>query len=188
MNDGLDDVGLGIRADREQFQRDLADMRSSLETTLLAGAETAGRGIESALARAARGGKLEFEDLARVAGRALGEIAAAALKLQLGGQGGGLSVLLGQVAGGVAGLPGRATGGPVSPGAAYLVGERGPELFVPTTSGRVEAGAARGPAVVRMTVNLGDGGYGRGNGPGATPRSAGQLARALRRALERAEG
>jgi hypothetical protein len=32
---------------------------------------------------------------------------------------------------------GRYTGGPVSPNSPYLVGERGPELFVPSTSGRV---------------------------------------------------
>ena len=30
---------------------------------------------------------------------------------------------------------GRAAGGPVAAGRAYLVGERGPEMFIPTTSG-----------------------------------------------------
>ena len=44
--------------------------------------------------------------------------------------------------GSILGLPGRATGGPVSPGRGYLVGERGPELFVPTSAGRVETGRA----------------------------------------------
>lgn len=34
-------------------------------------------------------------------------------------------------------LPGRALGGPVSGGNPYLVGERGPELFVPQTSGSI---------------------------------------------------
>jgi hypothetical protein len=34
-------------------------------------------------------------------------------------------------------LPGRANGGPVSGGNAYLVGERGPELFVPSVSGGI---------------------------------------------------
>lgn len=33
----------------------------------------------------------------------------------------------------------RAGGGPVSPGRAYLVGETGPELFVPRSAGRIEA-------------------------------------------------
>jgi phage-related minor tail protein len=35
------------------------------------------------------------------------------------------------------GFPGRANGGPVSSGQTYMVGERGPELFVPGTGGSV---------------------------------------------------
>ena len=35
------------------------------------------------------------------------------------------------------GLPGRASGGPVSAGRPYMVGERGPELFVPKWSGQI---------------------------------------------------
>jgi phage-related minor tail protein len=34
-------------------------------------------------------------------------------------------------------IPGRAQGGPVQSGHAYMVGERGPELFVPRSSGAV---------------------------------------------------
>ena len=34
-------------------------------------------------------------------------------------------------------LPARAIGGPVTAGAPYIVGEQGPELFVPNTSGKV---------------------------------------------------
>lgn len=34
-------------------------------------------------------------------------------------------------------LPGRATGGPVTGGAPYMVGEKGPELFVPHSSGSI---------------------------------------------------
>lgn len=36
-----------------------------------------------------------------------------------------------------AGLPARAAGGPVSAGTAYMVGERGPEPFVPAVDGRI---------------------------------------------------
>lgn len=36
-------------------------------------------------------------------------------------------------------LPGRAMGGPVTRGQPYVVGERGPELFVPQQSGRIES-------------------------------------------------
>ncbi|MBS3962081.1 MAG: tail tape measure protein [Sandarakinorhabdus sp.] len=182
MNEDFDAVALRVRTDTSGFARDVGDMRAILSEGLAGGADAAGRGIETALRRAARNGRLEFEDLARVAGRALGEIAAAALKVEFGtGPGGAGSVVSSAVAG-LLGLPGRATGGPVAPGRAYVVGERGPELFVPTSSGRVEArDAARGP--VNVTVNI------------SAPREAGrdfmaqtgrQVAREVRRALERA--
>jgi hypothetical protein len=35
------------------------------------------------------------------------------------------------------GFPGRANGGPVSSGKSYVVGERGPEMFVPNSGGRI---------------------------------------------------
>ncbi len=184
MRDGFDEVSVSVRADMDAFQRDLSEMRQSLETTLGAGADAAGRGIEAALARAARGGRLEFEELAKVAARALGEIAAAALKIEFGGVGGGgLGGLLAGLAGG-AGLPGRATGGPVGPGRAYLVGERGPEMFVPTSSGRIETGRGMGTQVVNLSVHLG--GATRGN-PTVMAQTGTQVARAVRRALARAE-
>jgi hypothetical protein len=53
-------------------------------------------------------------------------------------------------------LYGRAAGGPVSSGTAYMVGERGPELFVPRTSGQiVSSGGMGAPQVIHhQTVNL----------------------------------
>lgn len=48
--------------------------------------------------------------------------------------------------------PGRAVGGPVQAGSPYIVGERGPEMFVPGTSGNIipnsAIGSAAGGAVV----------------------------------------
>lgn len=49
-----------------------------------------------------------------------------------GGGGGGLFSALGSLFGGF-----RANGGPVSPGKAYLVGERGPELIIPRSAAHV---------------------------------------------------
>ena len=46
----------------------------------------------------------------------------------------------------------RAAGGPVSAGKAYLVGERGPELFVPGQSGGIVANGGGG-ATINVTVN-----------------------------------
>ena len=82
--------------------------------------------------------------------------------------------------GSLLGLPGRATGGPVSPGSAYVVGERGPELFVPTSSGRVETGAS--PARdVRVSIQVAQP---KGtDAPTALRRSSRQVASAVRRVM-----
>ena len=51
---------------------------------------------------------------------------------------------------------GKALGGPVNAGTSYVVGERGPELFVPTTSGKIipnGGSGGGGGAVVNVTVN-----------------------------------
>jgi hypothetical protein len=49
---------------------------------------------------------------------------------------------------------GRATGGPVSSGTSYVVGERGPELFVPNTSGTIiPNGGGGGGSTINLTVN-----------------------------------
>jgi hypothetical protein len=47
----------------------------------------------------------------------------------------------------------RAMGGPVSAAGTYLVGERGPELFVPSTSGSiVPNGSLGGTTILNVTV------------------------------------
>jgi hypothetical protein len=53
----------------------------------------------------------------------------------VGSQTSGLQGLLGSVL--HLSLPGRASGGPVTAGQAYVVGEKRPELFVPSTSGTI---------------------------------------------------
>jgi len=197
MDEEIEQLVIGVRADTQGFARDVGAMRGTLEGPLVAGADRAGRAVEAALARAIRTGKLGFDDLRGVALSALAEIARAAvsagigsLRSQIGGgdagqagggAGGGLlSGLLG-----VLGLPGRATGGPVSPGRAYMVGERGPEVFVPTSSGRVLAdGAGAGNARevrVAITVNAPAGAAAE-----TMARSSRQVARAVRRALDEA--
>jgi phage-related protein len=49
---------------------------------------------------------------------------------------------------------GRANGGPVTGGTSYVVGERGPELFVPNTSGTIiPNGGGGGGSTINLTVN-----------------------------------
>ena len=47
----------------------------------------------------------------------------------------------------------RAAGGPVTSGRSYLVGEQGPELFTPGTSGRIIPNGGSGGVTVNITVN-----------------------------------
>jgi phage-related minor tail protein len=197
MDEEIERLVVSVRADTQGFARDVSALRAELDGPFAAGIERAGRALESSLVRAIQTGKFSFEDLRRVALSVLSEIATSAIQGGLdslfggGGQGGGGGLLntLGSILGSVfGGAPGRATGGPVSPGRAYRVGERGPELFVPTSAGRVETGAASGggSSRVSLTINVSD--NGRGSAPDALQRSSRQVARAVRQALARAEG
>jgi phage-related minor tail protein len=195
MDEEIERLVVSVRADTQGFARDVATMRAELDGPFAAGMEKAGRALENSLVRAIQTGKFSFEDLRRVALSVLSEIAASAIRSGLssltagGGQGGGQGGLLSSIGSiltsALGGAPGRATGGPVSPGRAYRVGERGPELFVPTSAGRVEAGGGRGGSQINLTIRVSD--NGRGSAPEALQRSSRQVARAVRQALARAE-
>lgn len=188
MDDLTDELTIDVRASTSGFAADIARMRGAVDGSLLGGFEQAGQVLERSLLGAIRKGSLGFDDLKNAASRALDQIATQALQLGLdqifggGGKGGGLGDLFGGLAGSLFGLPGRATGGPVSPGRGYVVGERGPELFVPTSAGRVETGARAAPARdVRVNIQLA---APRGtNAPVALQRSSRQIASAVRRSL-----
>lgn len=190
MDEEIERLVVAVRADTQGFARDVADMRGVLEGSFGDGVDRAGRMLEGSLVRAIRTGKLGFEDLKRTALATMAEIAASTIRSGLGsvlggGNGGGQGGLLGlgtALLGSVLGLPGRATGGPVAPGRGYLVGERGPELFVPTASGSIAPMASGGLRDVRVSISV--------NAPaGAAPdmlaRSSRQIARAVRGALLR---
>ena len=197
MDDEFDRRLVEVRADTAAFARDVALMRGELDSGLALGAARAGAAIERSLLAAVRTGKLGIDDLKAVALRALDEIAAASLRsgLQsLGGQGGGgggtgsgggwgafLVELGGQLARAL-GAPGRATGGPVVGGRPYMVGERGPELFVPAATGRIEPLAGGGgPREVRVAITIQ---AGASEAAGALAQSSRQVARAVKAALE----
>ncbi len=191
--DQLDSLVIGVRADTTGFAQDVATIRGQLTGPLADGAAQAGSAIDTALTKAIKSGSLGFDDFKKVALSALAEIAASALKTDLGSifgggtDGGSSAGLLGSLAGAASslfgGAPGRATGGPVTGGSAYLVGERGPELFVPTAAGRIMPGGGAGQGSTNVTVNV------------AVPadasaafmqRSGAQIARSVRAALDQA--
>lgn len=191
MDDNFEALVIDVRASTDGFAADLETMRRSLDSSLLDGFGRAGNVLENGLLSALRRGSLGFDDLKRVAFRALDEIASHALQSGLsnllgggGGSGGGLGGLITQSLGALFGLPGRATGGPVSPGRAYVVGERGPEIFLPTSSGRIEAGGSAGgqgrevSVAIQLAVPRGTA------APTAMRRSSRQIASAVRRTLQ----
>ncbi|HEY0958908.1 MAG TPA: tail tape measure protein [Novosphingobium sp.] len=182
--DEVDTLLVEVRAGTQGFAQDVAAMRSTFDATLVDGFARAGDVLERGLLGAIRRGGIGFDDLKRIALRTIDEIAAQAVgNLFSGGNGGGIGGLLnlGGLVGSILGLPGRANGGAVSPGRGYLVGERGPELFVPASAGRVEPNATAPAREVRVSINLvappG------ANAPQALQRSGRQIASAVRRAL-----
>ena len=187
MDEEVERLIVSVRADTAGFARDVAAMRAELDGPFAAGAARAGQVLESALVRALATGKLGFEDLKRAALAAMAEIAGSAIRGGIGaifgkgGIGNAISTLLASLAG----APGRAAGGPVTAGRPYLVGERGPELFVPAAAGRVDpsTGSWQSREIrVSITVNA---------AAEAAPRALGasgrQVARAVKQALMRVE-
>lgn len=185
MDEEIERLVVSVRADTAGFARDVAAMRGELEGPLVSGAGRAGRMIDNALARAIRTGKVEFDDLKKVALSAMNEIAQASLRSLFnsaggsGGLGAGIINGLTSLVSSLLGAPGRASGGPVNAGRAYVVGERGPELFVPSSGGRIEniGGAARDVrvAIAIQTPAPSD--------PQVLRQSSRQVARAVRSAL-----
>ncbi len=153
---------------------------------LSTGVEAAGRGIRKSLVDALSGAEVEWDEvISRMALRLSDLVVDQTLEAALaglsggtganGGAGGGgdFLAMLGSLFGGF-----RASGGPVAAGRAYVVGEQGPELFLPEGAGNIEPQGAPAAAVTpRVTVNI------------STPdvagfrRSQGQVGAAVARAL-----
>jgi hypothetical protein len=184
MDEEIERLVVSVRADTAGFARDVASMRGQLEGPLVAGAGRAGRMIDNALARAINSGKLGFDDLKKVALAAMEQIAQASLRGLFqapGGGGAGTSLLngLSSVIASLVGSPGRASGGPVNAGRGYVVGERGPELFVPSSGGRIEQ-MGGGGRDVRVAIAIQSP---TPSDPQVLRQSSRQVARAIRSAL-----
>ena len=77
-------------------------------------------------------------------------------------------------------LPGRANGGPVSSGQTYMVGERGPELFVPGRSGTIVANDKMGGGNTNVVVNV----DAKGSSVEGDEQGANQLGRVISAAVQ----
>jgi len=188
MDDELDTLLVDVRASTTGFKADMEAMRGTFDNTLVNGFAKAGNVLESGLLSAIRRGNVGFDDLKRTALSTLNEIAASALQSGISslfgnGAGGGIGSTLTGAVGALLGLPGRATGGPVAPGRAYMVGERGPEVFIPTSSGRVDTGRSSGAEQRAVSVSINLAAARGGDSPVALRRSSRQVASAVSRAL-----
>lgn len=124
----------------------------------------AGDSLTRSLARAAADGEVTLAELARAV---LNAVNAAAGSGANGGLSGAIQAVLSSFGGA------RADGGPVLGGGAYLVGERGPEVFRPTTGGEIGP-VSGGGVTVNVTVD---------GGAQALLRSEAQIAQMLARAV-----
>ena len=101
-------------------------------------------GISDALVDAIQGTR----SLADAARAIINDLATSLLRL-------GVNTLLKRSFGGIfSNLPGLATGGPASAGRSYLVGERGPEIFTPKSSGTVIPNNMIGGGGVINNINV----------------------------------
>jgi lambda family phage tail tape measure protein len=95
-------------------------------------AQTFTQGFEDAIVKFVQTGKLSFKDLANSLIADFARIQAKKLLTSFLGGGGGGGLFGGAI------IPGfLAAGGPAQSNTPYIVGERGPELFVPNNAGRV---------------------------------------------------
>jgi hypothetical protein len=124
--------------------------------------ERAGQRIARAMGSAAGGGENAFRRMAKVI---LEELAKLALDRIFTNAGAKTPPFFG----------GKAAGGAVNAGGAYLVGERGPELFVPSQAGSIAQPAG---GAVNVHFHLG-----AGADANAIARHQGQIAAAIARAV-----
>lgn len=151
---------------------ELTNGRGRESAELLSAAfERAGRSIEDSLTRAARTGELAFEAMAQSILRSLASLA---IERFVSGP---LTNVLGSALKSAPFFGARAAGGPVAPGGAYLVGERGPELFTPSSAGVVSRPSAS-PVTVHVHLSPGD-------SVESIRKSQGQIAKAVARAVAR---
>lgn len=154
------DLAKGIGTGIKKYRDEIADVSSLMEDSVIG----ALRGIEDAFVRFVETGKLSFKGLANAV---IADLIRIQVRQQIMGP---LGSMLGGMFGttysqlttgsGVANqfnpdVNYRAMGGPVTSGQSYIVGEQGPELFVPSNSGTIVPNGQGGSSViVQQTINV----------------------------------
>ncbi len=183
----LDSLVVKIRADSADLRTQLTNIEKDFGGLEGVAARTAD-GMTRVFDNFARSGELSFSSLKRVALSVLNDIANSAIQSGINSIFGssGIGGAIGQIAGT---FFGRAGGGTVGANQPYMVGERGPELFVPENPGRIISNPSQGADLApsgkspNITINITN----QGGGNDMSQRSAAQVAVAVRRAMGRAE-
>ncbi len=184
----LDSLVVKIRADSADLRGQLTTIEKDFSGLESIATRTAD-GMTRVFDNFARSGEVSFSNLKKVALTVLADIANSAIQSGLNnifGSSGGIGGIIGNL---TSGLFGRAGGGTVGSRQPYLVGERGPELFVPESPGRIIPGQGTGHQTTvsgtapNITINITN----HGGSNDMTQRSGAQVAVAVRRAMERAE-
>lgn len=139
-------AGFGATEAIRKYGEEATNVASQIESVMT----KAFKGAEDALVNFAMTGKLSFGDLAK-------SIMADMIRIQVRAAISGITNWLGNLAsnaissffggGNVQTAAPRANGGPVYGGSVYLVGERGPEIFTPASSGNIIPNHALGGAL-----------------------------------------
>jgi phage-related minor tail protein len=139
------DVAAAGRAFQDDLARPAVEAGAIIRDAMRETAQT----VEDTLVKATRTGRLSFGDMARAIVADLSRIAIKQFVTQPL-----TNVLTSALSSAFGGA--RAEGGPVDRGRAYLVGERGPELFVPGASGSIASNARVGGTNVTINVQTRD--------------------------------
>jgi len=114
-----------------------------------------GQGIEQGIVSGLTDAVMGTKSLAEAATGVLNNLKRQLVELAIQQAVSGIGNFLGKALGGLFGGK-KANGGPVSAGKSYLVGERGPELFTPSSSGKITSNEKLGGGNVTnmITVNV----------------------------------
>ena len=135
------------RAEALQLDKELAEATKGIKTNFELIGQSIASGVSDNLTAAIQGTKT----LGEAAKSILNDLSSTLIKL-------GVNTILGGIAPGIfGGLPSllpRANGGPVKKGGNFLVGEKGPELFVPKSSGTIIPNNKLGGGSTNISVNV----------------------------------
>ena len=134
-----------LRGDAIKLEEDLALATDSLKTNFERIGESIASGVSDNLTAAIQGTKT----LGDAAKSILNDLSSSLIRL-------GVNTLLSKIPG-FGGLPilgGKARGGPVKAGGSFVVGEKGPELFVPKRSGTIIPNDKLGGGSTNISVNV----------------------------------